>query len=256
MNKNCMSDVLVIYTSFSFTKVKSQMDKDIKNIYITADCHGNFSEVERFCKTFQTDPRYDMIIILGDAGINYYGNDYGDEKRKEKINKLPITLFCIHGNHEARPQTIPTYEEIEFCEGKAYIESKYSNIIFAKDGEIYNFKNTKCIAIGGAYSVDKYWRLQCGNKWFEDEQPSDEIKAYVEKQLKENKVDYILSHTCPLCYIPTDVFLHGIDQSTVDNSTEKWLQKIKESTTYKKWYCGHYHLARTIDNFRFVDIDE
>lgn len=41
----------------------------------------------------------------------------------------------------------------------------------------------KTIVIGGAYSVDKFYRLSKGYNWFEDEQPSDEIKAYVESNL-------------------------------------------------------------------------
>lgn len=31
----------------------------------------------------------------------------------------------------------------------------------------------KTIVIGGAYSVDKFYRLSKGYNWFEDEQPSD-----------------------------------------------------------------------------------
>ncbi|MGN1202663.1 MAG: hypothetical protein ACI4RF_05155 [Eubacterium sp.] len=47
--------------------------------------------------------------MLGDAGFNYYGNDSGDRKTKYKLNEVGITVFCIHGNHEMRPETIPSY---------------------------------------------------------------------------------------------------------------------------------------------------
>lgn len=50
----------------------------------------------------------------------------------------------------------------------------------------------------------------------------------------DNKIDVILSHTCPLKYEPSEVFLSGIDQSTVDKSTEKWLDRIEETIDYKK----------------------
>jgi 3-oxoacid CoA-transferase subunit A len=50
----------------------------------------------------------------------------------------------------------------------------------------------------------------------------------VEKQLSENKIDVVFSHTCPAKYIPTECFLSGIDQSRVDNSTEEWLDTIED----------------------------
>lgn len=77
--------------------------------YITGDTHGMFDRVKFFCNTNKTNID-DVLIILGDAGINYYGNKTDIAKKKE-IRKFPITLFCIHGNHERRPQTIETYKE-------------------------------------------------------------------------------------------------------------------------------------------------
>ena len=79
-----------------------------------------------------------------------------------------------------------------------------------------------------------------------DEQPSDEIKAYVEKQLSNNdwNVDVVLSHTVPYDYRPVDLFLSMIDQSTVDESTELWLGEIEKKLDYKWWYAGHYHTSR------------
>ena len=41
-----------------------------------------------------------------------------------------------------------------------------------------------------------------------------------------NKIDIILSHTCPLKYEPTEVFMKGIDQSDIDKSMERFLDKV------------------------------
>lgn len=222
-------------------------------VYLTGDTHGEFKRIKSFCAGNQTTIN-DVLIILGDAGINYYG-DWNDVATKKYVSELPITLFCIHGNHERRPQTISTYTEQEFHGGTVFVEEAYPNIVFAKDGEIYDFEGKKCIVIGGAYSVDKYYRLAKGWHWFPDEQPSDEIKAYVEKQLLsvDYKVDVILSHTCPLKYEPVECFLPGVDQSKVDKSTEKWLDTIETMLgDYSKWYCGHYHIAKSIDKIKFM----
>ena len=100
--------------------------------------------------------------------------------------------------------------------------------------------------------MDKHYRLLRGYGWWEDEQPSEEIKRYVEQQVKEKPFDVILSHTCPFKYEPVEMFLPGIDQSTVDDSTEKWLDKIEESVDYKAWYCGHWHINKRIDKMHFL----
>ncbi len=219
-------------------------------IYYTGDIHGSKFEIKRFCKEIHPT-KEDVIIILGDVGANYFG-DRRDTDLKVTFSKLKPTIFCIHGNHEIRPWHIPSYKTKDWQGGTVWYEEEYPNILFAKDGEIYDIEGTKHLVIGGAYSVDKYYRLQFGHGWWEDEQPSEEIKKYVEQQIKEKEFDVILSHTCPLKYEPIECFLPGIDQSSVDTSTEEWLDKIEEMTDYKAWYCGHWHINKRIDKIHFL----
>lgn len=49
-------------------------------IYITGDTHGDFSKIDFFCKKMKTT-KQDIIIILGDAGINYFLNKKGKNKK-------------------------------------------------------------------------------------------------------------------------------------------------------------------------------
>ena len=195
-------------------------------IYITGDTHGNFDRVLDFCEKMNTT-KEDILIILGDAGINYY-NGKKDIKLKEKLKSVPITLFCIHGNHEMRPHNINSYKLVDFLGGKVWVEEEYPNILFAKDGEIFDFEVNgaiyKSIVIGGAYSVDKH-------NW---------------------DIDIVLSHTCPKYYEPVEWFLPLVNQNKVDKSTEIWLDSIFERLNFKKWYCGHYHGSKKIDGFQFM----
>lgn len=219
-------------------------------IYYTGDIHGSKFEIVRFCMRFKPT-KDDTIIILGDVGANYFG-DERDTALKTAFAKLNPTILCIHGNHEIRPWNIPTYKTKEWNGGIVWYEEDYPNILFAKDGEIYNIEGRRHLVIGGAYSVDKHYRLHRGYGWWEDEQPSEEIKRYVEQQIKEKEFDVILSHTCPFKYEPIESFLPGIDQSTVDSSTEEWLDKIEEMADYKAWYCGHWHINKLIDKIHFL----
>ena len=62
----------------------------------------------------------------------------------------------------------------------------------------------------------------------------------------------MLSHTCPLKYEPVEMFQPMIDQSTVDRSTEIWLDAIEDKLEYEKWYCGHYHTEKRIDKYAYM----
>lgn len=210
-------------------------------IALTGDTHGLFQRIWDFAEEMGTT-REDILIILGDAGINYY-LDRDDQAVKEDLSQLPLTLLCVKGNHELHADEIDSYEEIPWYGGVVYRESEYPNLLFAKDGEIYDLGGRRAVVIGGAYSVDKFYRLPAGAPWFDTEQPSDAVKDYVEAQLERAgwRVDYVLSHTAPLSYEPTHAFLPGLDQSTVDKSTEEWLDSIEKRLSYRKWFCGHYH---------------
>lgn len=233
--------------------------------YITGDCHGEYYNIESFYN--RKHPKTtDTIILLGDSGINYY---YPDNECKNTLYKIPMNYFIIHGNHDNyRPDKLKTYQEVEYCGGIVYKEEEFPTIRIAKFGEIYNLpdytgKDKKCIVLDGAYSVDKWYRLRNGWGWWNDEQPTDEMKEYAIKQLEKNnwEVDYVLSHTCPIDFEPTELFLPMLDQSTVDNSYEKWLQnEIYNKLKYNNvWYFGHFHDDKFISNkmlMMFKNIDK
>ncbi|MBR5110758.1 MAG: metallophosphoesterase [Clostridia bacterium] len=165
--------------------------------YVTGDTHGDFSRVERFCERFKP-VRDDVMIILGDAGFNYYGGKR-DQRVKQRMSEMPLTIFSIYGNHEMRPGKIPSYHLAQWHGGTVFVEDAYPNLLFAVDGEVYDMDGHQTIAIGGAYSVDKYYRLEKGWNWWPDEQPTPEIKKGIEKVLDYCgwKVDAVLSHNTP-----------------------------------------------------------
>lgn len=190
---------------------------------------------------------WEMLALIF-SGIGY------DAIKKEFIKNLPITIFAIQGNHEQRPATIDCYKEKLWHGGIVYYEEEYPSILFAKDGEIFDLNGKQAIVMGGAYSIDKEMRIMLGLPWWEDEQPSEEIKSYVEQQLEKLdwRIDVVLSHTIPLKYEPIEVFMSGIDQSRVDKSTEEWLDEIENKLYYKKWYCGHYHTKKKVDKLEIM----
>ncbi len=225
-------------------------------VYITGDIHGN-PEFLIYRAQQLGVTKDDIIVILGDVGANYYLNKR-DDRMKEALDKyIEATILCIHGNHEERPANVAGYQMMLWNEGLVYKQEQYPKLLFAVDGSVFNLNGIKCLVLGGAYSVDKYYRLASGYAWFESEQPTEAIKTNVAAQLVNigYKVDAVFSHTCPFKYEPVEMFISGIDQSKVDDSTERWLDEIEDKLDYKAWFCGHWHTNKHVDKMHFLYID-
>lgn len=219
-------------------------------VYYTGDIHGKPQSILEFCQRVHISAE-DTIAILGDVGANYYA-DIRDQAVKRVLNRLGPAILCVHGNHEIRPANLPSYKRKLWNGGMVWYESEYPNLLFAKDGEIFTLDGLRHLVIGGAYSVDKFYRIARGWSWWPDEQPSEEIKRYVERQVATQSIDIILSHTCPFKYEPVEAFLPSVNQDTVDDSTERWLDTIEESAHYDAWLCGHWHIDKRIDRLHFL----
>lgn len=70
--------------------------------------------------------------------------------------------------------------------------------------------------------------------------------------MKNWKIDCVLTHTCPFRVEPTEAFIEGLDQSTIDKSTELWLDEIEAKLDYRVWYRGHWHIDKGIERFQFL----
>ena len=229
----------------------------MEKYYIIGDLHGDFRPVRDFVQRNIQLHRdinngiKNYLICLGDFGANFFFN-YRDENYKEKLGKYPFTYFVIRGNHEERPSIClknnPDKWHTEKCFGNlVYVENAYPYIKYAADTPMtYNIGGYNTLSIPGVYSVDKYHRLKMGWSWFENEQLTPEEMAMGEKIIKLNKGEFnlVLSHTCPIMFEPTDLFLSTVDQSMVDKTMERYLGMIEYNLKYSLWCWGHYHKTR------------
>lgn len=230
------------------------------NIYVTGDKHRDFDSIVKFCNEVPTT-KDDLMIILGDNGVNYYGDDRGDLRIKKRLQNLPITFMMIRGNHDKRPSESMGYREQLIStynyDGYFLVQDAFPSLLFARDGAFYHLKQKNVFVAGGAYSVDKYYRLERGWHWFPDEQMTPDEMSQADRLLRfaadQNiHIDAIMTHTCPYKYRPVDLFLPGLDQSTVDDSMEQWLDTVESRFLYDRWYCGHWHTDRSVDKLRFL----
>ncbi len=77
-------------------------------IYLTGDIHGEVYRIAEAASRYGIS-QGDTIVLLGDVGMNCFGNNHGDRHRKKRLNKIGAAMLCIHGNHEMRPETVPSY---------------------------------------------------------------------------------------------------------------------------------------------------
>lgn len=221
--------------------------------FITGDTHGDFSRFYKLNNDAIAAGETYGVIILGDVGLNYWLSKR-DQKNKYRIcdKYSKLRFYCVRGNHEARPEDVEDMETWfdEDVKGDVFVEPKYPNIKYLKDGHDYEFGGYYTIVIGGAYSVDKYYRLERAAAggyagWFENEQLTEKERDLISWKVKQyGPFDLVLSHTCPISWQPTDLFLNCVNQSSVDNSMELWLDDLSRSIKWNVWLFGHYHADR------------
>ena len=208
--------------------------------YMIGDIHGNYKVIRDFwlrAKLSENMAEKDNVLIcLGDFSANYFMNER-DKQFKEKIGKYPFTYFVIRGNHEERPSVMmsnnPSAWHYEGYQGGIVIvENEYPYIKYAMDyPSLYMIDGFKTLVLPGAYSVDKYRRLQMGWSWFEGEQMT------VDEMLMGHHLVDAINYKC-------DLVLSVVDQAMVDKSTERFLGDIEYKLDYRAWCWGHYHQHR------------
>lgn len=220
----------------------------IKNWLITGDTHGQTAY--RLSLIQENMPEYNpaetAVIILGDVGFNYYLKK-SDWKNKHRASKYGYTLYCLRGNHESRVENLSGMTRIydENVDGFVWMEEEFPLIKYFDDdyGE-YTINGHSCLTIGGAYSVDKWYRLQCDLQWFADEQLTQQEMNACAQLVKGKHYDFVLTHTCPISWEPSDLFLHCVNQSTVDKTMEVWMDQLKDTFFWGVWCFGHFHADR------------
>jgi Icc-related predicted phosphoesterase len=181
-------------------------------------------------------------IILGDAGFLWPGNEKSELLIYSELAKRPFPVLCVLGNHDP-VLGHPDLPEVDMGIGEKVIlvNKEKPFIAYLKRGKIYNIENKKFLVLGGALSIDKFYRIP-GISWWEQEYWNDDEKTSVSRLLeKEKNFDYVLSHTGP----------SRINKS-VNNVDIAYLPKKKDEVsalneiidgkiTCKQWFCGHWH---------------
>lgn len=223
----------------------------MEKIYLIGDVHGSAKPFKKLSHITNHEPA--TVICLGDFGANYF-LDIKDTKFKKKLGYYNLTYFAIRGNHEERPSLCAKRHPADwhteiFWGNTVYVENDFPYIKYALDCPAkYQIPAPDgvldTLVLPGAYSVDKYWRLAGHGMWFEHEQLTKEEMDAGTSLAESQDWNLVLSHTCPFLFMPTDLFISGINQTLVDNTMEHWLGHIEYNIQYETWFWGHFHALR------------
>jgi predicted phosphodiesterase len=246
-------------------------------IMLLGDTHGN--------KLFITKRVIPAAIQAGVRWI-YQVGDFGYWEHTEEgvvflnsvskaLKNTGIELVFIAGNHD----------KISLLERKYNpIDGFYSirpGVWFAPNGVTWNINGTGFIALGGAYSIDKKFRLDseeanarklfndrkyklaeysedrlmqaCREEsaetlWFPEEEMSEECFNKILNDVNPNEVDVILAHDKP--YMSNPRIKLSVISETVPN--QRRLQKAVNTLQPKLFVHGHLHIRYT-DTIRCGD---
>lgn len=217
-------------------------------IWLCGDTHGEMDiyKVEDFFENltaYEKVTKEDYLIILGDAGVCWDGG-CGDEEVRNRLKALPCTVLWLDGNHE-NFEEIEGYPVTKWNGGKVqYIEE---DIIHLMRGQVYEIEGRTFFTFGGGFSIDKAWRTP-GLSWWPQEMPCYEEYDEGIRNLEKvgNRVDYILTHTCP-SFIAHQLVTYVYPG---EEELQHYFDELSQSVDYDMWYFGHWHMDQEEENFR------
>ena len=214
------------------------------SIFVTGDIHGDIRRILNIPDEGLT--KNDIVIVLGDFGV-IWNNINITNMALELLGNKKFTTAFLDGNHENFNMINDMQEIIEWNGGRAGILP--FGIIHLLRGEIYNINNKIIGICGGANSIDKAWRVE-GESWWKEEEISDSDIANFEANLLKynNKIDIMLTHDIPVSILPTVKIYSGINNDNMVSNSQLQLEKIDQMVDIKKWYFGHWHIDKEIND--------
>lgn len=232
---------------------------------VLGDVHGNADWLRLYVYPRAMVLGVDLIVQLGDFG--YWEHTPAGVKFLKEASDIAtvagIPLYWLRGNHDKTSFLFERYSELGDDDGFLYIRD---NIFFIPDGTLWTWQGRSFRAFGGAYSVDKNWRVQqealnyahlvrkeqyraeaqdrapepvpsqAGQLWFPEEEMRDvDMDAYL--AAFTGRVDYVFSHDKPRCTNP------GWNRKDLPLClpNQDRLQRALLAHTPSYWFHGHLH---------------
>lgn len=210
-----------------------------KPIVLAGDWHGSIGQAAKVVD-YAAEHEAEIIFQLGDFGIWYNDKPFLN-KLQARLEEHKITLYFVDGNHEdfKRLYAKPIGED-----GTRMVRE---NIFHLPRGHRFTLNGVKYLALGGAASIDRKFRVVDRSFW-EEELITDED---VEKAIAGGPADVMLCHDSPTSApnTVTDNVLgqmraalaFGQDVMTLCAWNRNQLDRVVQAVKPEYLFHGHYH---------------
>lgn len=223
------------------------LQKEPTKVAIAGDWHGSAGWA-RHAIEYAKDHGADAMVHVGDFGYWLHAKKQGSDaweylKRvSTAVKKAELPFVWLPGNHEHWPE-LPG-------KGRGELPSLINgNLVFLPIGYRWSWWGKRFMAVGGAFSIDRFLRTE-GKGWWPEECLTGEDVAYACRG--QERMDVIFSHDCP-----SGVNIPGIGpDSKPRGGAEHWppamllqaadhrlkMRDIWAAHKPQVYYHGHYHV--------------
>lgn len=166
---------------------------------MAGDTHGYIEHCQYLVRMALTED-CDRIFVLGDFGYWEHkerGVDFLDQL-DVYAGERGLTVYFLDGNHDKTSLLLEKYTKRD-DEGFIIVRP---DIRYAWRGHRWTWDSVRFISLGGAYSIDKDWRLDLEEvtndpqgHWFPEEEMSDEDMDVILED--DSRVQVMLTHDKP-----------------------------------------------------------
>lgn len=220
-------------------------------ILVCGDTHGNTSAICNVAIPMARKNGCKLIVQVGDFG--YWEHTQEGVRFLNKVSKCLVredmTMIWLDGNHENHPMLWREY----WPSGPDGFCTIRENLHYLPRGTVWKIGHVTCLALGGAFSIDRDWRigeeLYSGKPetlWWSTEMIRFEEATQAVKNAKEKgPVDIMFTHDCP-----TGTDIEGIHSKDKWIYPETWqnrdlLREVFDEVQPKLLIHGHYHTRYT-----------
>lgn len=158
----------------------------------------------RYLVKIASEQQIKRIFVLGDFGYWEHmreGVQFLDDL-STLATEMGIRFYFLDGNHDNLALLTERYSGEEYMDHEGFVWVR-PHIIYAPRGHRWTWDGVRYIALGGAYSVDKEYRLQlerkskrkAGTLWFPGEEMTD--RELLNILADDTPVDVIVAHDKP-----------------------------------------------------------
>lgn len=212
---------------------------------ICGDTHGNLAHVQYLLRTAYEVKAHDGIVVVGDFG--YWAHTSQGREFLDRVSQLAnirgIPVMFLDGNHDKVSHLMETYGEDDrdpdgFLSIRPYVR-------YIPRGTSWVWGGLRFLALGGAYSVDKFIRLKQekdrdmapGSLWFPEEEMTDGEVHVAINNVPGGRVDVILAHDKPAGSTPAGDF----KDLPLCLPNQRRLRAAVDILEPQAFYHGHLH---------------